>query len=84
MRKVKSAYNKIFRTLMNVNDVKETNNFMLATNVNPCYVVLRKLMYSFRKRLYTSDNYIIKTIVNSVYFYTSTIAKRWYSAVFKF
>ena len=84
MRKVKSAYNKIFRSLMNIKDVLETTKCMLLTNVNPCDVVRRKLMYSFRKRLYASDNYIITTAVSSVYFYTSTIAKQWNTAVFKF
>ena len=69
---------------MNVKDVRETTKCMLLTNVNPCDVVLRKLIYSFRKRLYASDNIIINTIVSSVHFYTSTTARQWYTAVLKF
>ena len=42
MRKVKSSYNKIFRSLMNVKDVLETTKCMLLTNVNPLFTVLGK------------------------------------------
>ena len=77
MRKVRSSYNKIFRSLMKISDVHDTSKCMVNFNVDNCDTLLRKLMFSFRKRLYKSDNNLIDIVISSVHFYTSAIFKLW-------
>ncbi len=55
---------------------------MVLLNIDTCDVILRKSVYSFRKRVYDSDNVLIKTLVDSVFFHASDFVKHWHKVVF--
>lgn len=55
MRLLKVAYNRIFRILLGLEHrCSMTTNF-ISRGLNPFPVVIRKLIYSFRNRIYCSD-----------------------------
>ncbi len=55
---------------------------MRLDNVDTCDVILRKSVYSFRKRVYDSDNVLIKTLVDSGFFHASDFVKHWHKVLF--
>ncbi len=65
-----------------MNDYKEITNIMVDNNVDTFNVIYRKLIFSFRKRVYNTDNVLITTVVNSMFFYNSAITKHWYKVLY--
>ena len=67
---------------MKINDPKETKNVMALCNIDAFEIIFRKLIYSFRVRIYKSNNILVNTIVNSTYFYTCATAAHWHKVLF--
>jgi len=80
--KVKVAFKKIYRTLMNLERRCSITNHMVNLNVDSFDVLIRKSVYSFRERLIRSDNVLISTVVNSMFFLESPLYARWLKVLF--
>ena len=80
---VRVAYNNVFRILMSIQRKCSVSSHYVSNNVD-CFIVLsRKLIVCFRKRLFDSDNIIIKSIVHSAHFnLSSLLSKRWQKIAF--
>ena len=82
VRKLQTAYNRIFRTLMNFKyDVSISAQFV-SKNIDTFTVIWRKLIVSFRKRLLESENSILSGIVQSLMFLDSRLTKMWHDKAF--
>ena len=80
---VRVAYNNVFRILMSFQRKCSISSHYVSNNVDGFMVLTRKLIVCFRKRLLSSDNIIIKSIVNSAYFnLSSQLSKRWQKIAF--
>ena len=73
----KTAYNRIFILLFYIDKRASISQSMIYHNINAHDVMLRKYSYSFKNRLYSSENKIVKILVNSLYFYGSSLFQRW-------
>ena len=82
LRKVKTAYNRVFRSLMAIKDVLMTNRSMLEYAIDPLDVVQRKSIFSLRKRVMMSSNSIIMSIISSMQFNTSQLCIYWQKVLF--
>ncbi len=82
LRRLKVVYNRIFRILMNLQHRISMSHVFVVNRLDPFCVLMRKQILSFRKRITTSDNLLIKTIVDSVYFLSSGLTVRWNSTMF--
>jgi len=84
MRLLKVAYNRIFRILLGLDHMTSMTTSFISRGLNPFCVVVRKNICSFRSRILSSDNNLLKTIVESMYFTSSKLTKRWNKTVFNF
>ena len=82
IKKLYSAYNRIFRKFFNVSDRTITIKTMLDYNIDPVVVILRKLSCGFYRRVLSSHNCLLQNIVNSKYFCSSIIVQRWNKDLF--
>lgn len=76
LEKARKAFNKIFCKFFNIKRIDVTKT-LLYFNINPFIVILRKSSYGFKNRLSNSENILIKTVHNSLFFLTSSLYKRW-------
>ena len=83
LRRVKVAYNRVFRNLLLLKGRLSMSNAFVNRQLDPFVVVLRKLVVSFRSRLLKSDNILIRTLVNSLYFIHSRLSNTWKDLIFK-
>ena len=81
MSKVKSAFKRIYKYLLVIKKGSITAD-MLQHNCDPFDVLVRKLVYGFRTRLFNSDNGIVKLILNCNGFNCSQIFKCWKKILF--
>ena len=84
MRRLKVAYNRIFRILMCLEHRTSMSANFIARDMDPFVVILRKAIASFRKRVYNSDNILIRTVVDSGFFTFCRLSRRWNEALFVF
>ena len=82
VRKLQTAYNRIFRNLMNFKQDVSMSAMFIQYNVDSFKVIWRKLIYSFRKRILESDNRIVLSNVNTMMFLDSRLTKLWNSKLF--
>ena len=73
-RKSIVSFKQVFRSLFKCQREK-TSELMVALNIDTHNVILRKLVFSFKSRLFSSENVILTTIVNSLFFNSSSIYK---------
>ncbi len=76
---LKVAYNRVFRILMNMKHRTSMSESFIQRRMNPFIVIIRKSIGSFRKRIFSSSNILVKTIVESMYFLSSKLTLRWNS-----
>ena len=69
--RLKVAYNNVFRSLMYVGRRGLSVAFLLY-NVDSFEVVLRKAIFSFKKRLCKSANGVVANLINSMFFVTAS------------
>ena len=53
----------------------------IARDIDP-FVVLRKAIASFRKRIFSSENILVRTVVDSVFLTFCRLSRRWSKALF--
>ncbi len=80
--KVKVAYNRVFRNLFQIRDQRVTSENMCRLNIGHYNVIERKLVFSLRNRVLSTNNELIQTIVSSLFFQTSQMNQRWNKALF--
>ena len=76
-RQLQVAYNKIFRTLLQLEGRTSMTTAFVSRHLNPFIVIMRKLIVSFRSRILCSNNSILETLTTSIYFMSSTLVKHW-------
>ena len=81
-RKINVAYRRIFRYFMKIDNATSVSCAMLNYNVDFLDVLIRKAVFNFRKRIMDSENVIIKTLVNSLFYLDSMLCKKWNSILF--
>ena len=82
LRRLKVAYNRIFKLLMKINGAVSMSALLLSYNVSHFNVLLRKLIIGFMKRIAESDNILISTIYKSNFYLSSKMFLRWCKFVF--
>ena len=75
-RKVKSAYNRIFRNFMNV-ERDDMVHFMVNNNVKTFQEIERTLIFSFKSRIDICDNIIVSVVRDSLFNNTSFLTVVW-------
>ena len=81
LRHLKVAYNRIFRILMGLHHRARMSENFIKRGLDPFKVIIRKLSWSFRCRVLQSDNILLKTIVNSMYFMWCKLSRKWNAAI---
>ena len=81
INKLVVAYKQIFRAFFK-RERKDTSRQMLDINIDSYGVILRKLVYGFRTRVFSSNNIVVAIIANSVFFRSSHIFKHWTKVLF--
>ena len=83
-RRLKVAYNRIFRHLFNItqynpllSSVTSISHVMVKNNIQTFGAVIRRYIHGFINRLNTCENLIVKGILCSVFFYSSSLFKHW-------
>ena len=84
LEKVKVGYNNVFRSLLNLDRRTSMSQTYVQLNVHSFPELHRKLINSLYQRIVTSDNSIIREIVNSAHFYESSLYKFWLDKLFAF
>ncbi len=83
LKKLTVAFNDIYRMLFNVKRGESISAIYVQNNVDSFKVLLRKAAYRFRMRLLDSNNYYVKLITTSVYFYfQSSFTHLWSKILF--
>ena len=81
-RKLKTAFNRIFRTLMCLDRRASISKAMLDSKINTFDINVRKYIYSFMVRLSNSSNLVICTLLNSLHYMNSTIVRHWHKKLY--
>ena len=74
---IKTAHNKIFKSLMNVRRDYSASALLVENAVDNFNVLMRKLSYSLLRRVMASNNMIVSAISHSLFFYTSGLYQSW-------
>lgn len=83
-KRIQVAYNTVFRFLMFLERRASVSGAMVAENISPFKVLLRKNLGNFKQRLDSSHNVIIKTILASNFFLKSSLYRRWTEELYSF
>ena len=84
-QRLKVAYNNIFRKLMCLNRETSISRAFVLNDVDGFSSLMRRLSYSFYKRIMYSSNSLICTILSSVYFtFSSTFFREINSLLFMY
>ena len=83
-RKLKTSYNRIVRNLFKLERECSISAKCIELNIDCFEVVIRKSIFSFRSRLFASDNVILQSLCSCDYFYHSNLTKCWNNLLFKF
>ena len=79
--KLNIAYKQIFRSFFHCRRIG-TSRQMLSLGID-CYpVILRKLIFSLKERIFTSSNIIVATIADAMFFRCSNLFKRWIDQIY--
>ena len=65
MKKLKIAYNNDLRRLLNLPKYNSASEMFVNLNIPSFYKLLRKFVFSFKRRIMDSDNLLVDGIVRS-------------------
>jgi len=82
IKKLKVCHNNVFRYFFKVDRRESISRHFANFNLPNFNVIRRKLVFSIYKRIFSSQNQLIQTIVSSVFFMNSKLFKCWYSILF--
>ena len=80
--KVKVAYKRIYRSLLNLDYRSSITTHMVLSNVDSFDVLVRKSVFNFKQRLLKSGNGILSAIVNSLHFMSSHTYNKWLNVLY--
>ena len=80
-KRLKEAHNRIFRTLMGLQQRERMLENLIRRSLNPFTVIIKKLICSFRTRIMQSNNVSLETIVGGMHFMHSKLTRKWNAAV---
>ena len=84
LRKIKVAYNNIFRFLCNIKGKCSISQLFVEARVDSFDVIFRKSCFSLRRRILQSNNHLVSAICSSSHFiYDSLVAKQWAKSIFR-
>ena len=81
-KKVKVAFNNVYRSLMSIKRGSSISMAFVQNNLNTFDCLIRKSAFSLRKRIFESENSLVHCVVQSVYFMSSCLSKKWNSILF--
>jgi hypothetical protein len=81
-KKVKTSHNKVFRYICNCNRQNSISRQFVSFNVPNCDVIRRKSIFSLYKRILSSTNTLIVTILASDSFVTSSLFTYWMNILY--
>ena len=85
MKRMKVAYNDVFRRLMGFRRGQSVSQAYVDANILGFDALLRKIIWSFYKRLQNSSNPLIRNIVYSPYFFHgSKMYTSWQNKLYSF
>ena len=83
-RKLKVSYNNVFRIVCGGLSRKDSiSRFFVSLNIPHCDVLRRKLVLGMYKRVMSSSNHLIYTLIDSTFFVNSSLFKSWRSILYK-
>ena len=83
MDKVSVAFNDVYRKLFNIKRGASISAIYVINNLDGFRTVMRKASFSFRNRIFESDNKYVQLITNSVFFYcASSLSQLWLRDLF--
>jgi hypothetical protein len=83
IKKLHIAHNNIFRLLFNVHGHNTSISALFVANeINNFKVIMRKLVFSFKKRILACDNPLVKSVINSLYFRNCSLSVEWKRVLF--
>ena len=82
IKKLKVCHNNVFRYFFKVDRRESISQHFANFNMPNFNVIRRKLVFSLYKRVFSSQNQLIQTIVSSVFFMNSKLFKCWHSILF--
>ena len=82
--KLQTSYNNVFRHLFKLDRKCSISAKCVEFDVDCFKVLLRKLTYSLRCRILSSENVLIQSIVKSCFFLCSSLTNRWNNILFSF
>ncbi len=82
-KKIIFAYNNVFHKYLGYDRYCSASGmFVESREVNIVNVHVRRMVYSFRERIYNSENNLIKCIVNSTAWKGSDLFSSWNSTLY--
>ena len=81
-RKLTRAYERIFQQLMCISDKNLVVHELVKHNVDSVAVIIRKISASFYKRILSSDNVLVYSNVDCMYFCDSPLYRHWSKILF--
>ena len=75
--KIRTAYNNVVRSLMSIKRGDSISQFYVNNNLDSFDMIIRKCVFSFRKRILESRNLIIQCISDPCFFYTCSMNNKW-------
>ena len=82
-RSLNVAHNNVFRHLLKISGPCSISQLFVTYGIDHFTVLLRKSMYGVMSRVFNSDNILVKTVVNSMYFmYDSDLYKTWVTTLY--
>jgi len=83
VNQLKVSYNNVFRHLLSVKGPCSITQLFLNNNVDSFKVLYRKSMFSLWTRVTKSENVLVQTIANSMYFlFSSKLFMSWRKEIF--
>jgi len=83
-KKLKVAYNNVFRFLCNIKGKHSISQLFVNARVDPFNVLIRKSTTNLRNRIINSSNKVLSAVFTSSHFmFNSSIGNHWNGAIFQ-
>ena len=79
LNKIRVAFNNVLRSLFLLKRDDSISAFTVSSQINGFHCVIRHQMYGFYVRLFKTNNILVNTFVNSMYFLNNTMVKKWFA-----
>ena len=83
-KKLQTSYNNVIRHLFKLDIATSISAKCIELNIDCFKVLLRKQIFSLRNRVLICDNLLVRAILSSTFFYTSSVVSKWNDLLFMF